>query len=109
MLKKQFRLTHFRLSNPKTVSTEFFTLKICPNNEEINRFGFVVSKKFSKSAVKRNEVKRKIRSCIEEIFDNIVGGNDFIIYPKLSAEDAQRVKILEVIRESFKKENLLLK
>jgi ribonuclease P protein component len=107
MLKKQFRLANFRLNNPKIISTDFFTVKISSNTQQFNRFGFVVSKKFSKSAVKRNAVKRKIRSCIEEIFDNIVVGNDFIIYPKLSAENTEKSKILKVIQDSLKKESLL--
>ena len=41
--------------------------------------------------------------------DNMVTGNDFIIYPKLNAGGVERAKIFTAIQESLKKERLLIK
>lgn len=73
----------------------------------MNRFAFVVSKKVDSRATVRNELKRKVRSAVEEIFDSISLGNDFIVYPKLNAKQAPREQVLEEIKKFFEKEGLL--
>lgn len=107
MLKRENRLSQLRLNNPKTFSTPFFNLKIGKNNQEAKRFAFVVSKKIDKRAVFRNSLKRKFRSSIEEIFDNIENGWDFVFYPKQEAVKATREQILEEIKTIFLRNNLL--
>ncbi|MEK9207134.1 MAG: ribonuclease P protein component, partial [Patescibacteria group bacterium] len=72
-------------------------------------FAFVVSKKTDARATHRNSLKRKVRSCIEEIFDNIKTGNDFIFYPKKQTEEADRDLVFQEINKFFKKANLLKK
>ena len=108
MLKKEYRLTSGSLKNPKNFKTPFFNLKIGENSEGFSRFAFVVSKKIDSRATERNALKRKVRSCIEEIFDNIRLGNDFIFYPSILAKETKRSEILEEINKLFK-ENKLLK
>lgn len=107
MLKRENRLTSVRLNSPRKISTPQFILSIARNNQNTNRFAFVVSKKIDKRAVVRNALKRKIRSCVEEIFDSIHIGYDFVFYPKSLAIDASRESILEELEKVFKKEGLL--
>ena len=84
-----------------------FNLKLSRNSLEINRFAFIISKKIDSRATERNALRRKVRSCIEEIFDNIKPGNDFIFYPNALAKDKDRAEILEEITRVFKENNLL--
>lgn len=107
MLKKEYRLTSGSLSNPKNFKTPFFNLKIGKNSLGINRFGFIVSKKIDTRATERNSVRRKVRSCIEEIFDTIKQGNDFVFYPSQIAKSADRQKIMDEINRLFKENDLL--
>lgn len=107
MLKKQFRIPSFRLNHPTSAYSDSFTFKYSVNNESLSRFGFVVSKKFDSRAVYRNEAKRKIRSCIEEIFDNIKPGYDFIFYPKLELAKKTRAEVLEEVKINLGKLKLL--
>lgn len=107
MLKKQYRLPSFRLEKYNSCSADLFTFKYSKNGLDSSRFGFVFSKKFDLRAVIRNQAKRKLRSCIEEIFDNIKPGYDFIFYPKKNLSQVSREIVLEEILKGFKKENLL--
>jgi ribonuclease P protein component len=107
MLKKVNRLPVFSLKNPKTISSKYFALKTCPNKMPVSRFGFVVSKKIDKRATARNRLKRKMRSCVEEIFDRIEVGWDFIFYAKKEGIVAERSLVLKEINDIFKKETYL--
>lgn len=107
MLKKEYRLTPVSIRNPKSFKTPFFNLKIGRNEESVNRFAFIVSKKVDPRATERNQVKRKVRSCIEEIFDSIILGNDFIFYPTQISKSAKRGEILDEINKLFKENDLL--
>ena len=106
MLKKINRLSTPRLSNSRNVQSASFSLKIAKNNLNIPRFAFVISKKLDKRAVVRNGVKRKLSVCIEEIFDKIKSGNDFVFYPKPLIVATSHQELLNEIENLFKKEGL---
>ena len=57
----------------------FLYLKIVKNSLEPSRFGFVVSTKFSKSAVKRNKVKRWFRELTRTNIQDIEKGLDCVV------------------------------
>lgn len=107
MLKRENRLTSVRLSNTKNISTPFFSLKIAKNDQSLNRFAFIVSKKIDKRATLRNLLKRKLRSCIEEIFDNMEKGYDFIFYPKSLLIKAKREEALKELKKILIKEKII--
>ena len=107
MLKKNYRLTAFPRKSEKSFSTQYFNLKISKNNLEISRFAFVVSKKIDKRATVRNSLKRKVRSVIEEMFDNIKGGFDFVFFPKQTAIKVTRDQIQEEIKNLFERNQFL--
>ncbi len=107
MLKKEYRLTSGSLSNPKNFKLPLFSLKISKNTLNENRFAFIISKKVDPRATERNTLKRKVRSCIEEIFDSIKPGNDFVFYPTRFAIDRDRSEIMKEIKRIFKENELL--
>ncbi len=104
MLKKIFRLGAEKLNVEKTIETPNFVLKIAKNNKLFNRFGFVVSKKIDKRATSRNKNKRKLRSCVEQIQNEIQTGFDFLFIAKKAENKSD---ICEIVTEIFKKNGLL--
>lgn len=67
MLPKKYRLPIQKfLKNGRTKITrgKYFFIKTRPNNLSFSRFGVIVSGKVSKSAVKRNKIKRIIFNFI---------------------------------------------
>lgn len=68
---------------------DFLFLKFAKNNLKKSRFGFIVSKKFSKKATLRNKIKRKLREIIKMKLAKIKEGFDIIlvINPGLEQKD----------------------
>lgn len=68
MLAKKFRLPIQRwLKEKKKIiarKSDFFIVKAAENNLPYSRFGTVISRKVSKSAVRRNKIKRTIFNFI---------------------------------------------
>ena len=51
-----------------------------PNDEDIKRIGYTVSKKTDKSAVKRNRIKRRLRAVAAEVLPlHAKGSQDYIL------------------------------
>ena len=107
MLKKENRLKTVLLRNPNTLTSSLFTVKVMANHEGKNRFAFVVSKRLDKRAVVRNSLKKKFRGAIEQIFDNIEKSFDFVFYPKQTAIKADKGQVLDELKKSFSKNNLI--
>lgn len=107
MLKKIYRLSSVNIKNSKKISSDLFTLRFSENNLEITRFGFVISKKIDKKAVVRNSLKRKLSVSIEEIFDRIESGFDFVIYPSKKAAEANQEKISNEMISALSNNNFI--
>ena len=108
MLKKQNRL--LRLSKTKdaqTFSNPLFNLKISKGELGAKKFGFIVSKKVSKSAVLRNKTKRVLRSVIEDDLEIITPGNDFLIISKRKLDWIDKDKVKEVLENTLRKEKII--
>lgn len=80
----------------KGVKENFLFFKWTNNNLKESRFGFVVGKKFSKKAVVRNRIKRRIREVVRINLPQIKKGIDgvFIINPGLEADNFQKVEVV---------------
>lgn len=63
----------------KAFKEDFLVLKIIKNNLKISRFGFVVSKNFSKKTVLRNTIKRRLRETVRTKLNRIKKGIDGVI------------------------------
>ncbi|MBI4994003.1 ribonuclease P protein component [Candidatus Wolfebacteria bacterium] len=84
MLAKKFRLqiqNWLNDRNKKIFSrkSEFFIIKSSSNNLGFSRFGVIISKKVSKSAVRRNKIKRIIFNFIRLNKLHEIGGKDAAI------------------------------
>lgn len=68
MINKSFRLRRWRvqkiLKRGESKNWGLFTVRLMPNKTTFNRWGIVLSRKFEKSAVKRNKKKRQIYEAI---------------------------------------------
>ncbi|MBI2031596.1 MAG: ribonuclease P protein component [Candidatus Levybacteria bacterium] len=83
MLNKINRLpARTKIKEGSKISSRFFLIKIQSNTQGVSRFGFIVSKKISKTAVGRNRIKRFLRICVEKNLDDIKAGIDFLIIAK---------------------------
>jgi len=108
MLAKKHRLPkEAKIKNGNAYSSRFFLLKTEKNNKELSRFGFVVSKKISKSAVVRNRIKRQIRRCVEENINTIISGIDMLFIVKKDSINRTTEEICLSLNKIFKKENLI--
>ncbi len=71
MLPKKNRLTQKKdfdsvFKNGKTIKSDFLIFKFLKNRFNENRFGFIVSKKVSNKATKRNLIKRRLRKVVAD-------------------------------------------
>lgn len=80
----------------------FLYLKIRKNSLDASRFGFVISKKFSKKAVIRNKTKRRLSEIIKTKLPEIKKGMDVIIIVMPGAENDFQ-KLEQTIDKLFKK------
>jgi len=108
MLKKDFRIRKQRdfdriFKEGKFFSLGCLALKAAKNDFPYSRFGFVVSNKISKSAVKRNRIKRLLRESVRISRDEISAGFDIVIMVR---KDFSEKKMPEVKNEMM---NLLRK
>ncbi len=85
---------------------DFLFLKIRENNLETSRFGFVVSKKFSKKALIRNRIKRQLREIVKLKLSKIKKGIDGVILVRPGLRDKDFWELEEVINKLFKKAKL---
>jgi len=84
MLAKENRLRKTKdfekvFKKGKAYREDFLFIKIAENGLKDSRFGFVVSKKFSKKALDRNRIKRQLRGIIKLKLSEIKKGLDIII------------------------------
>ena len=108
MLKRVYRLGKIvKLTKGKNYNGQFFTLRSAKNGLFYNRYAFVVSKKIDKRAVVRNKTKRKLRSCIEKMFDKIKTGYDFVFYVKKVAASQTLKELYLDVKTVLGKEELL--
>lgn len=83
MLSKKFRLPiqNWLKERKKIIirKSDFFIIKKSDNNLAFSRFGVVISKKVSKSAVRRNKIKRAIFDFIRLAKLHEVANKDVLI------------------------------
>lgn len=82
---------------------DFFILRIKQTSNDFNRFGIIVSKKVSKSAVKRNKIKRIISRILRENNEKMGKQIDVIIQALPVILDKSYEDIVEKFNIFFKK------
>jgi len=93
--------------NSKSLRNDLIVFKITNNKAETNRFGFVVSKKISKSAVVRNRVKRRLAEAIRSMIGGMKKGVDLVLIalPGIEKENFSEVK--KAVEEALTKAKLV--
>jgi len=91
--------------NGKSFKQGSLYLKINKNDLQSSRFGFIISKKFSKKAVERNRIKRILREIVKERIEEVVKGLDvaIIVNPETKADFQELKKTIDIL---FKKSGL---
>ena len=91
---------------PRVVlKTDFFMVRQLPNNYDYSRFGVVISKKVSTSAVVRNKVKRTFFDFIGKNKLQGKGGRDILLtamFQIKKGEEVDKNKIEEDLKRILK-------
>lgn len=85
----------------------FLFLKVAENGSENSRFGFSISKSFSKKSSLRNKIKRKLQELIRARTKKIKKGVDGLIVVYAGLEKNDFWEIEESLDNLFKKAGLL--
>jgi ribonuclease P protein component len=111
MFKKQYRINKKKeydnvFKNGRSNYNILLGIKYLPNLLEYNRFGIIVGGKISKSAVKRNLIKRRIREALKSINANAAVGYDIVIIalPEILNKNLENIK--ESLEKVLKKARL---
>lgn len=112
MLAKTHRLSKNKdfekvFSKGKGFKAKYIFLKTLGNNLSFSRFGFVVSKKISKKAVKRHKIKRRISDIIRSKIKEIKGGRDIVIVANPQIRERSYREIESVINDVLKSAELI--
>lgn len=108
MLKKVNRLPATqKLKSPTFIKTPYFILKISRSELTHNRFAFVVKKTLDKRAVGRNRVKRVLRSCVEELLENMEQGFDMLFLLEKGIIGKERSLVFEELKKTLSEKRLL--
>ncbi len=108
MLKKQYRLpAHTKLQAPFSLRTPLFSVKIAKNGLPYNRFAFVVRKAVDKRAIRRNRMKRVIRSCIEELLGEMRQGYDMLFFLEKGIIEKHHGYLSQEIRKVLTEKGLI--
>jgi len=103
MLQKKFRVPKETISqlyrHGKRIYSNTFSYLYIPNTLGISRLAIVVGKKVSKSAAKRNRIKRLIREAFQQMLHSSKNTVDWLIFPK---KDCSR-KNMQAVLEELKK------
>ncbi len=91
----------------KVFTLPYFVLRITENDHKDNRYGFLTSKKIDRRATVRNRTKRVLRSCIEEMLENIKTGYDMLFVLKKESVGVAKSNIASSIKTIFNKEGLI--
>lgn len=85
------------------ITNKLFWIIYKKNNLSYPRIGIIVSKKISKLATTRNNLKRKIRNSARELLPYLIKNLDLIIVAKKPILNTKFVDIKESLGNMFKK------
>jgi len=89
----------------KRFNSKNFILLHLNNNKDSVRFGFLVSKKVSKLAVKRNRLKRQFREAVKLVLSDMRPGFDYLFIIKRQALDLDSKSIFSEVESALSSVN----
>jgi len=90
----------------ETFKGDFLILKKKKIKLKKTIIGFVVSKKVSLKAVKRNKLKRRLREAVRKMLGNIKDGYSVVFFAKKEAENKNYQQIRKEIENLIQKSGL---
>jgi len=85
------------------VQAEAFGLAfLSREDEEVSKFGFVVSTKVSKEAVQRNRIKRALSEAVRFLTSDIKKGYDVVFLAKQRALQMSTDQMMNEVRETIR-------
>ena len=101
MLKKENRIRSkkefLEIKNKgKVLYSPLFGFLMCQENDDLKKFGFIVSKKISKKAVDRNRIRRVLSEVVRKNLDKFKNGTRVIF---LTKQEILGKKMVEVEKE----------
>lgn len=93
----------------KTLTGEFFTLKISKSPEERFRGAVVVSKKISAKATSRNKLRRQVYEILRKESRAFVLNADIVVIARRGAENATKKKIHDDVNSLLRASGILVK
>lgn len=109
MLPHQYRLpATLRLPHPVTFRTPLFTVRIAKNDCDFNRYGFIIRKATEKRATHRNRIRRLLRSCIEELREEIKPGHDMLFLLEKGIIEKQRDELYKEVSKLLREKHFLI-
>lgn len=111
MLSKQYRAEPAEIAvtreSGSLVSGRFFSLLVYKlNNNQLPHFAFIVSQKISRSAVKRNQIKRKLKQAVKNHLQKIRPGLIVVFLARKNIIDSDSQQIDEDLNSSFNQAGL---
>ncbi|MBZ1356643.1 MAG: ribonuclease P protein component [Candidatus Nealsonbacteria bacterium] len=91
----------------KGVVSDEVVIKFIKNDLNNNRFGFIVSKKVSKKAVRRNRIKRVLREQVRSIIQDMSVGWDVIIIARPKISENKSSDVNQILGGVFKRIGIL--
>ena len=112
MFSAKHRLRHEKdikalFANGKSVFDAATGLKWRKNNLKESRFAISVGVKVSKSAVRRNRIRRQLRSMIEARLPGLAPGHDVIVIVRPAAANLKRAELERHLVSALKKTPIL--
>lgn len=112
MLKAQHRLRKTKeieqvMKRGKGVYGGKLGIKALKNEFNYSRFAFVVGIKVAKAAVKRNQIRRRMREIVRLNFENIKPGYDVMLIARPGAEKLDFKELEKDLIAALKKLRLL--
>ena len=91
----------------RSMASRLLILTFAPNDLATLRIGFVVSRRVSKRAVRRNYVKRLLSEALRSFLVDIPVGWDLVISAKASSVGVKLVDLVEDLRILLRRARLL--
>ena len=101
-MKRIFHLTRQRdflrvKQDGKTIHHNLVVLAYTKNGMDVSRFAVVASKKVG-NAVTRNQIRRRIKACLQEYWYSLKPGWDLIFYSRTPVVEADYQEISKAIK-----------
>ncbi len=82
-------------------------VQTAPNEDDIKRIGYTVSKRVDKSAVKRNRIKRRLRAVAADVLPTgAMNGQDYILVGRPASATRSYETLCEDLRWCLRKMGL---